>query len=119
MGIVEEELWKCKNCGFEFYAQEGCYEADPNDFGTTHVISAYHCYKCGNIKNVATCASFEKPLPGNENLCRHDSDKCENCGTQMHFLEKTKFKFFKRYYKCPQCGKRTLRFIKICDEIWT
>ena len=118
MGIVEEELWKCK-CGFEFIAESGLYEADPNDFGTIHFISGYHCPKCGQVKNVANHVLYEQPQDDNRDLCINESDLCDNCGTKMKFLDKPKFKLFSKGLLCPQCKKKTLKFEKIVGEWMT
>ncbi len=118
MGIFYEELWQCKSCGFEFSAMSGLYEADPNDFGTTHSIDPYYCPNCHSVENVAYCVSLDKPQEGNEHLILHDKDICEHCGTKMERLEKVKYKFFKRKYICPECGKKQFRFIEE-SECWT
>lgn len=118
MGIFQMQLWKCKTCGYEFEGHDGLYEADPNDFGTTHFVEPHHCSKCGNVKNVSRCISPYPPLPENRDLCRNDSLVCENCGTEMQSMKKTKFKIFKKHYKCPNCGKKALRFIEE-EECWT
>ena len=118
MGIFQMQTWQCKSCGYEFEGYDGFHESDPNDIGTTHFVEPYHCKKCGNVKNVSRCASPYEPKPGNEELCQYDSSVCENCGVEMQTLEKTRFKFFKRYYKCPNCGKKTFRFVEE-DECWT
>ena len=93
MGIVEEELWKCK-CGFEFIVESGIFEADLNDFGTSHFISDCHCPKCGQVKNVVSHSSLEDPLEYNKDLCIKESDICDNCGTEMLYMNKPKFRFF-------------------------
>ena len=118
MGIFQMQLWKCKSCGFEFEGYDGLYEADPNDFGTSHTVEPYYCAKCGSVKNVSYCISPYPPLPENKDLCRHDSSICETCDTEMQPLTKTKFKIFKIYYKCHNCGKKAFRFIGE-DECWT
>ena len=119
MGIMNEEIWQCKNCKFEFVGMSGCYEADPSDFGTTHGISPYYCPKCGNVKNLSNCVSFEQPRKGNEYLCQHDSSICEVCNTEMKLLKKPKTKIFQKAYLCPECKKKKLKFKEDRDEIWT
>ena len=112
------QIWECKSCGFEFEGEDGLCEMDPNDFGTTHSVEAYHCAKCGNVKNVFTCISLDSPNPENGHLCRNDNKICENCGIEMQPLKRNILKIFKKYYKCPKCGKKTFRFVKE-DECWT
>lgn len=92
--------------------EDGLYEADPSDFGTTHSVSPYYCPKCHSLKNVSVCVSPHEPMPGNEDLIRRDSDLCENCGSEMQLLDK------KKEYNCPRCGKKHFRFIK-SSECWT
>ena len=118
MGIFEVELWKC-SCGFEFIAQDGLYEADPNDFGTTHVISGYHCEKCGEVKNVACNCSLERPQEENKHLCVNESDVCDNCGSKMKIMSPPKIKFLQKGLLCPKCKKHNLKYIKVLDEVWT
>ena len=115
MGFVEEELWKCR-CGFEFIANSGVYEADPNDFGTSHIISGYHCPKCGQVKNIASHSSLDKPLECNKNLCVNESDICDNCGTKMQYMNKPRFRFFSNGLLCPKCKKIRLKFKKTLDN---
>lgn len=118
MGIVYEQLWQC-SCGFKFVERDGLYEADPNDFGTTHSISGYHCPKCGAVKNVACNCSLEQPKEENKRLCVNESDICDNCGTQMDIMNKPRLKFLQKGLLCPKCKKKTLKFVKKIDEIWT
>ena len=112
MGIFYEEKWECELCKFEFLGERGMYEADPNDFGTTHIVSPYYCPKCHSVKNVANWASIDSPQKENEEFIRNDSDICEHCGTKMQILDK------EMEYICPKCGKGKLKFIDE-DECWT
>ena len=119
MGIYHEEIWKCHSCGYEFVGDSGIYEADPNDFGTTHVIKPYYCPKCHVIKNLSTHLSIKKPQFGNEHLIHNDSKMCEKCKIEMKILEKPKFAFLQIPRICPKCGRRSFLFVKIGSEIWT
>ena len=121
MGIMDEEIWQCENCGFEFVGISGLFEADPNDFGTTHHISPHHCPKCGNLKNLSSCIGFvfESPQEGNKKLCRHDTDTCDICGTKMQDLKKPETKIFQKSYLCPKCKKKKLKFSGNGSNIWT
>lgn len=122
MGICDCEIWKCSSCGFQFEAHSGLYEADPNDFGTTHIIDPYYCPSCGNVKNLSKCISLEPPEKGNEELCHNDSDICEICNTKMEHLKKGKLykiPFLAKKYKCPKCKQIKFKFKSYDGEIWT
>ena len=120
MGICDTEIWKCRSCGFTFEAEDGLYEADPCDFGTTHSVSPYTCPLCGNVKNVSSCCSIDAPKPENEDLCSNDSDICERCNIKMVPLDKGKFyriPFLSKKYKCPKCYRKSFKFLK-SDGSW-
>ena len=119
MGIFYEEKWECKSCGYQFFANDGLYEADPNDFGTTHSVKPYYCSKCGNVENLSFCISLEPPEDGNEELCIYDDTKCKKCNTEMKIMKKTTFFHIKKKYICPKCGKKALVFTNERNEIWT
>lgn len=97
MGMTFHQTYECTECGYIFNGLRGI-EDHGDKFYMHHRISPMICPKCNNMKNIVSGYDIQE-----------DNSICENCNTQMKYMEKEEI------YSCPQCHKRTLKCVNTDD----